>query len=88
MKQSIIDFAKKYNIDSFEYDDKFSEKDNLISAVHLLFLMNRKYEYDNDDYYGIQFGPCRGILNGEQEKDIMKLDMGIMIKVDINEVIR
>lgn len=88
MKQEIIDFAKKYNIGSFEYDDKSSEKFNLISVIHLLFLMNRKHKYDNDEYHGFQIGPCRGILNEDQEKDIMKLDMGIMLKADINAAIR
>lgn len=82
MKESIIEFVNKYNIKSFNYEDNIDEKHNLISAVHLLGLMNRKYEKD-PSYQTFRIGPCYGVYTDDQVSDIMKLDMGIMIKGDI-----
>lgn len=82
MKESIIEFVNKYNIKSFNYEDNIDEKHNLISAVHLLGMMNRKYEND-PSYQAFTIGPCYGVYTDDQVSDIMKLDMGIMIKGDI-----
>ena len=77
--ESIIEFVNKYNIKSFNYEDNIDEKHNLISAVHLLGMMNRKYEND-PSYQTFTIGPCYGVYTDDQVSDIMKLDMGIMIK--------
>lgn len=83
MKQQIIDIGKKYNVTAFEYNDKLDEHINLRSLVHLLFAMNRDTEYG--DY---SFGTIHGKLSEEQIMDIQKIDMGIMIKNDINHYVK
>ena len=83
MKQQIIDIGKKYNVTAFEYNDKLDERGNLKSLVHLLFAMNRDAEYG--DY---SFGTIHGKLSEQQIVDIQKIDMGIMIKNDINHYVK
>lgn len=83
MKQQIIDMGKKYNVKAFEYNDNVDERTNLRSIVHLLFAMNR-----NTDYGDYSFGTIHGKLSEEQIADIQKIDMGIMLKNDIDHYVK
>ena len=83
MKRAIVDMSKKYNVTAFEYNDNVDERTNLRSLVHLLFAMNRDAEYV--DY---SFGTIHGKLSEEQIADIQKIDMGILIKNDINHYVK
>jgi len=83
MKQQIIDMGIKYNVKVFEYNDNLDERQNLRSLIHLLFAMNR-----DTDFGTYSFGTIYGKLSEEQIADIQKIDMGIMIKNDIDHYIK